>query len=371
MRRWKLFNIVGARPNFMKVAPLHRAFEASKAFDSYIIHTGQHYDHSMSDVFFRQFQMPKPHRHLGVGSGSHAEQTALVMTAFEKVVLEEKPDAVIVVGDVNSTLACSLVCAKLGIPVAHVEAGLRSFDRSMPEEINRLVTDALADWLFVSEPSGVCNLEKEGVADEKIFFVGNVMIDSLVAFQQQARQTTILKELNLTEKQFILATIHRPVNVDNLENLKHVVDILQQLTSIQPVVLPLHPRTQSRLEESHLLTQLKSLENLVLTEPCDYLNFLHLMEKASLVMTDSGGIQEETTFLKTPCLTIRSSTERPVTIDCGTNELIALDASLVAKRAKEILQTDFSSCATPEMWDGQTAPRIAKILQQLLDTSEN
>ena len=362
----KIFNIVGARPNFMKVAPLHRAFEANGAFDSYIIHTGQHYDHSMSDVFFQQLQMPKPYRHLGVGSGSHAEQTASVMTAFEKVVLEEKPDAVIVVGDVNSTLACSLVCAKLGISVAHVEAGLRSFDRSMPEEVNRLVTDTLADWLFVSEPSGVVNLKKEGIADEKIFFVGNVMIDSLVSFQQQARQSNILNDLKLTSKQFILATIHRPANVDVPENLKRVVGILHQLTAIQPVVLPLHPRTQSQLIKSNLLSQLQSLENLLLTEPCNYLNFLHLLETASLVITDSGGIQEETTFLQTPCLTIRDSTERPATIDFGTNELIALDATLVAKRAKEVLQKDFSACSIPELWDGQASLRIAEILQQQL-----
>ena len=366
MKRWKLLNIVGTRPNFMKVAPLHRAFETSRVFDSYIIHTGQHYNYNMSDVFFQQLQMPKPHRHLGVGSGSHAQQTASVMTAFEKVVLEEKPDAVIVVGDVNSTLACSLTCAKLGIPIAHVEAGLRSLDRSMPEEINRLVTDTLADWLFVSEPSGVVNLQKEGIADEKIFFVGNVMIDSLISFQQQARQSNILNDLKLNPKQFILATIHRPANVDVPENLKHVVDILHQLTAILPVVLPLHPRTQSRLIDSKWLSQLESLENLLLIEPCNYLNFLYLMETASLVMTDSGGIQEETTFLQTPCLTIRDSTERPVTIDLGTNELISLEATLVAKRVKEILQKDFSCCSIPELWDGQASYRIAEILKQQL-----
>jgi UDP-N-acetylglucosamine 2-epimerase (non-hydrolysing) len=344
----------------MKVAPLHRAFQARDAIEeSLIVHTGQHYDEKMSDIFFEQLELPKPDRYLGVGSASHAQQTARVMTAFEGVVKEEAPDLVLVVGDVNSTLACSLVATKMHVPVAHVEAGLRSWDRRMPEEINRLLTDTIADLLFVTEPDGVDNLRAEGVADDRIFFAGNVMIDSLVFFREKASQTGIISDLNLTPGRYAVMTMHRPSNVDNGAGLKRVLETIEQVAAQVPIVFPMHPRTRNRFNEFGLADQLGAVDNLVLLEPLGYLEFLRLMEKAAVVITDSGGIQEETTFLQVPCLTLRDSTERPITVEQGTNELLPLDPDQITRRVDELLEGDVPEGQVPERWDGKAADRIA------------
>ncbi len=356
---------MGARPNFMKVAPLHRAFQ--KYYDSIrhlIVHTGQHYDEAMSKVFFEDLELPQPDFYLGVGSGSHAQQTAKIMVEFEKVLEREKPDIVVVVGDVNSTVACSLVSAKMQIRVAHVEAGLRSFDRTMPEEINRLLTDSLAQFLFVSEPSGIANLKREGVDDGKMFLVGNVMIDSLVYYRQKARSYDIANKLKLRPHQFILVTLHRPSNVDGRENLGKIFSIFEQLGKDAVIVFPVHPRTRKMIEEYGLDGHGKSIGNLQLLDPLGYLEFLSLMELAGLVITDSGGIQEETTYLGVPCLTLRNNTERPITVEIGTNELCGLEEGRVVSRGREILQGKTKQGKIPELWDGKTAERITEILAQ-------
>jgi UDP-N-acetylglucosamine 2-epimerase (non-hydrolysing) len=355
----KIISVVGARPNFMKVAPLHRAFQEREAItESLIVHTGQHYDEQMSDIFFEQLELPRPDRYLGVGSASHAQQTASVMTAFEEVVEEEQPDLVLVVGDVNSTLACSLVATKMHIPVAHVEAGLRSGDRDMPEEINRLLTDTTADFLFVTEQDGVDNLKAEGVSDDRIFFVGNVMIDSLVFFREKAAQTGIVEELDLTPGRYAVMTMHRPSNVDNQEGLRRLLETIERIADLVPLVFPMHPRTRNRFDEFGLADRLEAVEDLILLEPLGYLEFLRLMEEAGVVVTDSGGIQEETTFLQVPCLTLRDSTERPITITQGTNELMDLDPKNVDQRVQEILSGDRPDGQIPQKWDGKTAERI-------------
>ena len=363
----KVLNVVGARPNFMKVAPLHRALEESGRFHSMIVHTGQHYDERMSDIFFRQLEMPEPDLYLGVGSGSHAEQTARVMTAFEEVVLDEQPDLVVVVGDVNSTLACSLVAAKLHVPVAHVEAGLRSGDRRMPEEINRIVTDSIADYLFVTEQSGMGHLRAEGVPDEKVFFVGNVMIDALVQFREKAARHTVLEDLGLTSAGYVLMTMHRPSNVDQEEGLRALLETIESLAAESRIVFPMHPRTRNRFREFGLAERLDAIANLTVLEPLGYLPFLRLMEHATVVVTDSGGIQEETTFLGVPCLTLRENTERPVTITQGTNELMSLDPPHIVRRVKEIRQQEREKKAPPPLWDGEAARRIVEVLEEMLD----
>jgi UDP-N-acetylglucosamine 2-epimerase (non-hydrolysing) len=360
----KILNVVGARPNFMKVAPLHRALEAAGGFESLIVHTGQHYDEQMSEVFFRQLELPEPDLYLGVGSGSHAQQTARIMTAFEPVVEEEQPDLVIVVGDVNSTVACALVATKLHVPVAHVEAGLRSGDRRMPEEINRIVTDSIADYLFVTEQSGVDNLQREGVADEKIFFVGNLMIDSLVRFREKAAETSILDDLGVTPGKYVLMTMHRPSNVDHEAGLRKLLEIIEGIAADRPLVFPMHPRTRNRFEAFGLLDALTSVNQLILLEPLGYLEFLRLMEKAAVVVTDSGGIQEETTFLQVPCLTLRVNTERPVTIDMGTNELMPLDPQRIVQRVGHLATVALHG-DRPRRWDGQAARRIVSVLSTL------
>ncbi|MCS4049245.1 non-hydrolyzing UDP-N-acetylglucosamine 2-epimerase [Salinibacter ruber] len=361
MSRQKILSVVGARPNFMKVAPLHRALEEREGVESQIVHTGQHYDEEMSDVFFRQLGLPEPDVYLGVGSGTHAKQTAHVMTAFEEVVFDEGPDVIVVVGDVNSTVACSLVTAKCHVPVAHVEAGLRSGDRDMPEEVNRVVTDQLSDYLFVTEPSGVENLRAEGIADDKIHFVGNVMIDSLVQFRKKAQQRPILENLGLGDADYALMTMHRPSNVDHEEPLAEVVQMTRRLADRLEVIFPAHPRTQNRLDEFGLREQIEA-PGVHLLDPLGYLDFLRLMEQAAVVVTDSGGIQEETTFLQVPCLTIRENTERPVTITQGTNELVSLDPEIVVKRAEERLGQARATNGRPDKWDGHAAERIAAIL---------
>ncbi len=357
----KILSIVGARPNFMKVAPLQRAFQHYPSIDAKVVHTGQHYDAQMSDIFFNQLELPKPDYYLGVGSGSHAEITAKIMIEFEKIVLKEKPDLVLVVGDVDSTLACALVTKKLNIKLAHVEAGLRSGDREMPEEINRIITDSISDYLFVTEQSGMVHLAREGVASEKTFFVGNVMIDSLCHYRRKAAGLPLLAFLGLEKKGYILMTMHRPSNVDRANKLEIILETIKSLCQENKLVLPLHPRTRKNLEKFHLLDTLKAIPNLIILEPQGYLEFLHLMENSALIVTDSGGIQEESTYLQVPCLTIRDSTERPVTMELGTNVLVPqLDQELIMTAYKNIDQNSNKPKVIPPFWDGHAAQRIAK-----------
>ncbi|MDX1545976.1 MAG: UDP-N-acetylglucosamine 2-epimerase (non-hydrolyzing) [Rhodothermales bacterium] len=364
----KILNVVGARPNFMKVAPLHRALRRHGGFTSRIVHTGQHYDERMSEIFFRQLELPEPDIYLGVGSGSHAEQTARIMTAFEDVVQREAPDLVLVVGDVNSTLACSLVAAKLHVPVAHVEAGLRSGDRRMPEEINRIVTDSLSDLLFVTEQSGLDNLRAEGVPEEKIHFVGNVMIDALVRFREKAARSAILDDLGLAPSSYVLMTMHRPATVDREDGLHTLMETIERIAADQPLVFPIHPRTRQRFRDFGLEARLNETPNLTLLDPLGYLEFLRLMEGAAVVVTDSGGIQEETTYLHVPCLTLRETTERPVTVTLGTNELMALDPGRVQRRVAALRRAPQRNGKTPPLWDGQAAGRIVQVLARSLRT---
>jgi UDP-N-acetylglucosamine 2-epimerase (non-hydrolysing) len=359
----KILNIVGARPNFMKVAPLHRAFSKNPLIESKIIHTGQHFDAKMSDVFFEQLELPKPHYFLGIGGGTHTEATARTMIEFEKVLKSENPDVVLVVGDVNATLACALVAVKEHIPVVHVEAGLRSGDRKMPEEINRIVVDNISDYLFVTEQDGLDNLKKEGVSDAKVFFVGNVMIDSLAYYHQKSKTLNTMQELGVKPKEFMLVTMHRPANVDTPEGLGSILEIIEKASEHLSVIFPIHPRTRNNMEKFGLSDKLKSIKNLILTEPQGYLEFLNLMDNAKLIITDSGGIQEETTYLQVPCLTFRDSTERPVTVTLGTNQLLAdLNADTVYEKLLEILAGKTKKGVIPPLWDGHTAERIADIL---------
>jgi len=310
----KIISVVGARPNFMKVAPIHKAFQKFNSEVRHLIcHTGQHYDKKMSKVFFEDLEMPYPDFYLGVGSGSHAEQTANVMIEFEKVLLSEKPDLIIVVGDVNSTVACSLVASKLNIKVAHVEAGLRSFDRAMPEEINRLLTDSISDYLFVSEKSGLVNLKNEGISQNKVHFVGNVMIDSLIYYLPKAERSSILRTYGLTSFKYLLVTLHRPSNVDSKDFLKDLMKLFENLSVERQILFPVHPRTKKNLIEAGYGNNHN--RNVILTEPIGYIDFLSLTKNAELIITDSGGIQEESTYLGVQCLTVRNITERPVTVE--------------------------------------------------------
>lgn len=359
----KIINVVGARPNFMKVAPLHREFSKRPEIQSLVLHTGQHYDARMSDVFFRQLELPKPDYYLGIGGGTHTTQTAGIMLKFEEVLDKEKPDVVLVVGDVNSTIACALVAVKKNIPVVHVEAGLRSGDLQMPEEINRILTDRISNLLFVTEHSGLVHLASEGVSSDKIHFVGNVMIDSLVHFQEKASKGAVLKDHNLNKGDYVLSTMHRPANVDNKEGLQEILKIFKGISSKKKVVFPIHPRTKNNFEKYELLNDLESIENLILLEPQGYLEFLQLMDNAFLIVTDSGGIQEETTFLQVPCFTFRDSTERPVTIELGTNILFPdLKADEILEAFNSLLSSTGKIGTIPPFWDGKTAGRIADVL---------
>ena len=441
----KVIQVVGARPNFMKVAPLHRAIQALTGWTSKIVHTGQHFDAKMSDVFFTQLELPKPDYFLGIGGGSHTEVTAHIMLAFEKIVADEKPDLIIVVGDVTSTLACTLVAIKMGIPLAHVEAGLRSFDRSMPEELNRLLTDSVANYLFVTEESGLTHLKNEGVPDEKVFFSGNVMIDSLVRYQEKAKNSTILADLGLSPSasglqthasglqtptsglqtpasglptpasglqtpasglptpasglqthasglqtpasglqtsasglqtpasglqtsDYIVMTMHRPANVDTEKGLNSILELMELSAQKTNIVFPIHPRTRAHMDKFGLTKRMEAVPNLILTEPLGYLEFIQLMSHAKAILTDSGGIQEETTYLGIPCLTFRDSTERPVTVSLGTNQLLAdLDPQKTYEALEKILAGEVKKGSIPPLWDGHAAERIAHTLHGIFE----
>lgn len=361
----KIVNVVGARPNFMKVAPIHRRMLRDSHFTPLLLHTGQHYDEKMSKTFFDELGMPQPDIYLGVGSGSHAEQTAAVMVALERHLLESRPDWILVVGDVNSTLAASLVAAKLHIPVAHVEAGLRSYDRHMPEEINRILTDAISNVLFITEQSGWDNLLKEGVAEHKMHMVGNVMIDSLVEHLAKAKTSTVARDLGVSAQGYGLMTLHRPSNVDSPEILKKILAAVASIQKEMPVIFPIHPRTRKMLSQFGLDEAVRAMNNLTLTEPLGYLAFLKLMSEARFVLTDSGGVQEETTYLNIPCLTLRENTERPITTTLGSNRLVPLETDAIISFAQQALQGRLQRKAVPPMWDGETSTRIVDIFKSL------
>ena len=387
--RWIL--VAGARPNFMKIAPLIRAIDnhnntlnsSLPAISYLLVHTGQHYDVNMSDYFFRDLDIPEPDIHLGVGSGNHGQQTGKVLIEFERVLLQEKPDLVIVVGDVNSTLACALAAVKLHIPVAHVEAGLRSFDRRMPEEINRILTDAISDYLFTPSPDGDENLLKEGIPSQKIFLVGDIMVDSLLFNLEMAKKTGILEHLGLRKKSstnhcqlttdYCLLTLHRPSNVDDKDVFLRIVTALSEISKRIPIIFPAHPRTRKMIDEFNIERYFVDLTNnklpitnngIYLATPFGYLDFLNLMAHAKIVLTDSGGIQEETTVLNIPCITLRDTTERPSTLTEGTNVLVKDDPERIVEEVEKILAGNGRKGTCPKIWDGHTAERIVNILAE-------
>jgi UDP-N-acetylglucosamine 2-epimerase (non-hydrolysing) len=374
----KIHLIAAARPNFMKIAPLYHALKKETWAEPVIVHTGQHYDLNMSDVFFQDLELPEPDIHLGVGSGSHAEQTGQVMIAYEKILLESRPDMVIVVGDVNSTVACTLAAVKLQDDrgrktddrkanrplVAHLEAGLRSFDRTMPEEINRLVTDTLADILWTPSPDGDENLIREGVAPAKIQRVGNIMIDSLEMLRATIEKQNVCRELNLNAGDYGLVTLHRPSNVDDAQILKRLCKALTDIAQHIPLVFPIHPRTRKNIEKLDLMADLEKEKQLIISQPLNYINFMNLVFNCRFALTDSGGIQEETTYLGIPCLTLRPNTERPISVEQGTNKLCNPDN--LEDNLQEVLSAEKSVKPKIELWDGHTAERVVKSIKELI-----
>jgi len=373
----KVICVCGARPNFIKIAPLVKSFQDTKAIETLLVHTGQHYDERMSEQFFRELEIPKPDIDLEVGSASHAVQTAEIMKRFEPLCLTHSPNWVVVVGDVNSTIACALVAVKLGIRVAHVEAGLRSFDRTMPEEINRVLTDAISSLLFVTEPAAIKNLSAEGITGNKVQFVGNVMIDTLLANRDRAEQSDVLQRMGLADQGYVLVTLHRPSNVDSPETFSSILEALIRISLTQPVIFPIHPRSRKNVATFGFEDRLAAASNLRLIEPQGYLDFLKLMTHARLVMTDSGGMQEETTILSVPCITLRRNTERPITITQGTNQLVDPDHDAILKAfdeatiheatihevtTHEVIKSPSIPAKQPDLWDGQAATRIAHAL---------
>ncbi|MDB4442713.1 UDP-N-acetyl glucosamine 2-epimerase [bacterium] len=380
--------IAAARPNFMKIAPLYHALKKEPWAEPVIVHTGQHYDLNMSDVFFQDLALPEPDIHLGVGSGTHAEQTGQVMMAYEKILMAKRPDLVIVVGDVNSTVACTLAAAKIDYKtitsensdcyqlsakshelgrrplVAHLEAGLRSFDRAMPEEINRMVTDTLADILWTPSPDGDENLINEGVAGEKIQHVGNIMIDSLEMLRETIQKQTVSEEMGLKAGEYGLLTLHRPSNVDDPKILKRLCQTLVRIAQKIPLVFPIHPRTRKNIENLRLMAALEKEEGLIISEPINYIRFMNLVFNCRFALTDSGGIQEETSYLGIPCLTLRPNTERPITIKQGTNRLVTLDN--LEDYVTEVLSGKSSKANRIDLWDGQTAGRVIESIKELM-----
>ncbi len=364
----KIINVVGARPNFMKIAPIMEAVKRhNENSDIYIeqllVHTGQHYDREMSESFFDVLGIPEPDINLEVGSASHAVQTGEVMIRFEKVILEYKPDLVVVVGDVNSTIACAMVASKLGVKVAHVEAGLRSFDRTMPEEINRVLTDSISDYLFTTSADAVKNLEKEGVAENKIFFTGNVMIDTLLKHINNLSAPEFMSNMD----KYCALTLHRPSNVDSLETFSHIVDIIEYVQSKIPVLFPIHPRTRKKAQEFGIYDRLEGMNNLKIVPPVGYKEFMYIVKNSEFILTDSGGIQEETTVMGIPCLTMRENTERPETISEGTNVLVSTDREKIVSAVNSILDGNWKTGKIPDKWDGKASGRIVSLIAEKLN----
>ena len=353
--------IAAARPNFMKIAPLYHALKQEDWVEPVIVHTGQHYDMNMSEVFFTDLNLPKPHIHLGIGSGSHAEQTGKVMISYEKVVITNRPDLVVVVGDVNSTLACTLASIKLNIPVAHLEAGLRSFDRTMPEEINRLLTDTISDILWTHSVDGDDNLLREGILKEKIQRVGNIMIDSLEMMRNSIEEINTYSDFGLSDGSYALVTLHRPSNVDKKDKLKKLCKSLVYIASRMQIIFPVHPRTYENLKAFDLFPLLRKSPNLHITNPLNYLSFMNLLFHSKLAITDSGGIQKGTTYLGIPCLTLRPNTERPITVMQGTNKLCRPEN--IEENVDAILEGNQKDHKVPELWDGKTAGRIVNSIE--------
>ena len=363
----KILCVVGARPNFMKIAPVVRALKKA-GITPFLLHTGQHYDDAMNHTFFQQLGIPTPDVNLAIGSGSHAVQTAEIMKAFEPVLVSDNYKAVLVVGDVNSTIACSLVAAKLHVPVIHVEAGLRSNDRQMPEEINRVLTDRLSDLLFTTEPAGECNLLNEGVDPDRIHYVGNVMIDTLLSNVSQAPELSdVFDRHQITadfgKGEYAVLTMHRPSNVDDPKILHGLIDSIQKVAESLPLIFAVHPRTKASLERNQLFDVLAADQNIHLLPPLEYLDLLTLMRHAKMVLTDSGGLQEETTALGVPCITLRENTERPVTVDEGTNTIVGTSDELIQKTVQNIVKSGGKSGCVPKYWDGKAAERIAAVIK--------
>jgi UDP-N-acetylglucosamine 2-epimerase (non-hydrolysing) len=362
----KVMLVCGARPNFMKIAPIMAAIKKSGRIKPYLVHTGQHYDEKMSKSFFDLLEIPKPDIDLGVGSGSHSEQTGRIMVEFEKICISEKPDLVVVVGDVNSTLACSIVAKKLWVPVAHVEAGLRSWDMRMPEEINRIVTDSLSDLFFTTDPEGNDNLRKTGVPEGKIHFAGNVMIDTLLLQRAKASKNPILDNLGVTPRGYCVLTMHRPSNVDDPKVLGGLLKAIGAIQKEMKVVFPSHPRTLKMIEKFGFSADFAKMQNVLVQEPMDYHQMLKLVDNAAFVVTDSGGLQEETTVLKVPCITIRENTERPVTVAVGTNEVVGTDPDKILAAVARIRAGNWKKGGVPEGWDGLASERIVALIETFL-----
>jgi len=367
-RPLKVLLVAGTRPNFIKIASLAKAFRRRpQSFVPLIVHTGQHYDEALSRVFFEDLGIPRPDWNLEVGSSSHTQQTANIMLRFEPILLAQRPEAIVVVGDVNSTIACALVAVKMEIPVVHVEAGLRSFDRKMPEELNRLLTDAISNLLFVSEPSGVENLAREGVDRHGVHFVGNVMIDTLLSHREKADASNVLATLGVEPRKYGVLTLHRPSNVDDAATMLRILKAVGEIGKDLPIVLPIHPRTVGRVAGLGLKAALEGTPGLRVVPPFGYLDFLKLQAEARLVLTDSGGVQEETTVLRVPCLTVRENTERPVTLTQGTNVLVGTQSERILQAAARVLRGDVKLPERPpDLWDGRAADRIADILEGAL-----
>ena len=362
----KLLLVVGTRPNYIKITQFKKVALASfkGRFDIKIVHTGQHFDTSMADVFFKQLDL-QPDYFLDIPKASANVQIAEIMIRLEKLCLDFQPNLMIVPGDVNSTLAAALTANKLNIPLAHLESGLRSFDRSMPEEINRILVDGISNFHFVTEMSGIQNLKKEGKPNDHIYYVGNTMIDTLVAFEEEIKLESIITDLNLEKNQFILITLHRPATVDNKDGVNSILSLLKKITSKIKVVFPMHPRTLKNIIEFNLKSDFDALENLKILGPLDYFSFQSLIENSKMVLTDSGGIQEETTYRKIPCLTLRPNTERPSTVDLGTNILMNFDEDLILNHVEDVLSGDYKLGTVPENWDGQSTKRILDVIDQL------